>query len=343
MPQNDAETNLLLIGATGYIGGGVLSRLLGDGRSATFHVTTLLRNQQKARDLEPFGVHAVVGSLDNTDLLTHLAKESDIVIECADADHLQSTKAILAGLKERHKATGKVPSLIHTSGTGVLVDNAAGMFSTDTVYYDDDLEQLDKISPDQPHREVDLIVIDADKEGYVNAYLILPSTIYGLANGPLVDAGIMNPQSQQIPALILASLSRKRAGMIGEGKNIWNNVQIDDIVHLYEVIWDAILTGKKIGHGKEGYYFGENGEHRLHDVGKAIGKALKELRIAETDEPSTFTKEELDLFFSGSESLGTNSRCRGRRARAIGWNPKKTTEDMLASVKPEVQYMLTRD
>ncbi|RDX55262.1 NAD-P-binding protein [Lentinus brumalis] len=330
MPAQDAETHILLIGATGYIGGAVLHRLLGFGSSATFLITALVRNQQKARDIEPFGVHSVVGSLDDTDLLTKLAKDADIVIECADADHLPSTKAILAGLKERQLATG------------VLADNAAGMFSTDTIYYDDDVEQLEKIPLSQPHREVDLAVIDADKEGYVRAYLVLPSTIYGLARGPLVDAEIMNPQSQQIPALIIASLQRKRAAMVGEGKNIWPNVHIDDVAHLYEVIWDAILSGREIGHGKEGYYFGENGEHRLYDVGKEIGKVLKEMQIAETDEPSKLTKEELELFFGGSESLGTNSRCRGRRARAIGWKPKKTTEDMLASIKAEVQYMLTR-
>ncbi len=71
------------------------------------------------------------------------------------------------------------------------------------------------------------------------------------------------------------------------------------MAHLYEVIWDAILSGRAIGHGKEGYYFGENGEHRLYDVGKEIGKVLKEMQIAETDEPSTLTKEELELFFGG--------------------------------------------
>ncbi|KAI0708909.1 NAD-P-binding protein [Cerioporus squamosus] len=329
----------------GYIGGGVLNRLLGHGRSATFHITVLVRNPKKARDLEPFGVHPVVGSLDDTDVLTNLAKEADIVIECADADHLSSTKAILAGLKERHRATGRVPSLIHTMANmlaaGVLVDNAAGMFPTDTIYYDDDVEQLEKIPRSQPHREVDLTVIDADKEGFVKAYLVLPSTVYGLASGPLVDAGIMNPQSQQIPALIIASLKRKRAAMVGEGKNIRPHIQFDDVVHLYEVIWDAILSDREIGHGKEGYYFGENGEYRLHDVAKEIGRVLKELQITETDEPSTLTKEELDLFFDGSESLGTNARCRGRRARAIGWQPEKTTKDMLASIKADVQYILT--
>ena len=48
---------------------------------------------------------------------------------------------------------------------GVLGDNAAGMYATDTSYYDNDPEQLDGIAPSQPHREVDLAIIEADKQG----------------------------------------------------------------------------------------------------------------------------------------------------------------------------------
>ncbi len=57
---------------------------------------------------------------------------------------------------------------------------------------------------------------------------MLPSTIYGLASGPLVDAGIVNPRSMQIPALIEASMDRRQAGMVGEGRNFHPNVHIDD-------------------------------------------------------------------------------------------------------------------
>ena len=32
----------------------------------------------------------------------------------ADADHIESTKAVLAGLKRRFEVTGKAPMLIHT-------------------------------------------------------------------------------------------------------------------------------------------------------------------------------------------------------------------------------------
>lgn len=65
-------------------------------------------------------------------------------------------------------------------------------------------------------------------QGYVKTYIVLPSTIYGLASGPLVDAGLQNSHSQQIPTLVKTSLDRGRAGMVGAGKNIWPNVHIDE-------------------------------------------------------------------------------------------------------------------
>jgi hypothetical protein len=64
--------------------------------------------------------------------------------------------------------------------------------------------------------------------GYVKTYIILPSTIYGFASGPLVDKGIQNTRSQQIPTLVDVSLQRGQGGMIGKGKNWWGNVHIDD-------------------------------------------------------------------------------------------------------------------
>ena len=71
------------------------------------------------------------------------------------------------------------------------------------------------------------------------------------------------------------------------------------VADLYRVILDAALAGQQIGHGREGFYFGENGEHTLYQIAEAIGCALQELRLADTATPSTFTKHELDKYFAG--------------------------------------------
>jgi nucleoside-diphosphate-sugar epimerase len=336
------KTNIFVTGATGYIGGSVVARLLEHPNASAFQITALVRSSDKAAKLESVGVRAVVGSLGELDKLEKLTSGADVVISTADCDDLDAMKAILKGLKTRHDTgtTGNVPTLIHTSGTGVLIDHAKGMFAYDTIYSDNDIEQIESIAPTQPHRNVDLEIVEADGEGYVKTYIILPSTIYGIATGKLVGIGAQHPYSQQIPTLIKASLARGQAGVVGEGKNIWPNVHIDEIADLYMILYSSIVENPATGHGRAGFYFGENDEHTLYEVSKAISGAMLALGKGKTLEPTPFTEEEYKrdprLVY-----LGTNSRCRGNRSRSIGWKPVKTTKDMLASIKPEVEAVLS--
>lgn len=64
--------------------------------------------------------------------------------------------------------------------------------------------------------------------GYARTYIVLPSTIWGIASNPLVEAGIANPYSMQIPAVIRASLARGQAGMVGKGLAYWPSVNIEE-------------------------------------------------------------------------------------------------------------------
>lgn len=52
------------------------------------------------------------------------------------------------------------------------------------------------------------------------------------------------------------------------------------------------------GHGREGYYFGESGEHTMYEVAKAIGEALVEIGKSDNPEPLTFTKEEVNKYLN---------------------------------------------
>lgn len=66
---------------------------------------------------------------------------------------------------------------------------------------------------------------------------------------------------------------------------------------LYIVLFDSIRSNPSTGHGREGIYFGETGEHSLYEVGKAIGEAMVALGKSDNPEPTTFTKEEIDKYF----------------------------------------------
>lgn len=128
-----------------------------------------------------------------------------------------------------------------------------GMSATEKIYDDSDPDDIEKSFPeDALHRDVDLAIVRADQEGtsyhssdpclilcisagYIKSYIILPSTVWGIARNPLVDAGIINPYSQQIPALVRAALARGRVGMVGKGLARWPDVDIEEgmrLIHL---------------------------------------------------------------------------------------------------------------
>jgi hypothetical protein len=111
------------------------------------------------------------------------------------------------------------------------------------------------------------------------------------------------------------------------------------------ILFDLVISPKpspKPAHGRLGFYFGENGEHTLYDVGQAIAKALFDLGEGKSPNPTTFTTEEINKYFpQGTASLGNNSRCKAERARQLGWRPKKVTHDMLTSIKDEIRAFST--
>lgn len=334
-----SKTNIFVTGATGYIGGSVLARLLDHPNASSFQITALVRSPEKAAKLESVGIKTVIGSLSDLDKLKQAASEVDVLFSMANSDDLDAVKAILSGLKKRHETTGETPILIHTSGTGVLNDDAKGMFATDKIYSDNDIEAIESLPPTAWHRMVDLEIVKADKDGYVKTYIILPSTIYGIATGKIADLGVQHLHSIQLPGLIKASLARGQAAIVGEGKNIWPNVEIGEIADLYIVLYDSIVSNSATAHGREGFYFGENGEYTLYEAAKAISEVLLAYEKVKTLEPTALTEEEykkspLLIYF------GTNARCRADRSRSIGWKPVKTTKDMLASIKPEVDAIL---
>lgn len=69
------------------------------------------------------------------------------------------------------------------------------------------------------------------------------------------------------------------------------------VADLFIAVFNATLSNPHTGHGREGYYFGENGEHTLYGVGREIGRALVKLGKSTTAEPTTFTQEELEKYF----------------------------------------------
>ncbi|OSC98270.1 NAD(P)-binding protein [Trametes coccinea BRFM310] len=343
--MSNSKVSILLTGATGYIGGSILQALLRHRDAKRFEISTLVRDPSKAKILEEkFGVKTVVGSFADEDKLSALAENAHIIIHTADsADNVEALTAILRGMKARHEKTGDIPHLIHTSGAGVFIQEAREDGSSVQKYSDGDAAQINALPPTAFHRNVELLVIDADETGkYARTHIVTPTFVYGLGHGPLFDAGVANPLTMAVGFFVRAALKRGTVGIKNGGRGIWQNVHIDDLVNLYIGMLDAILSDpEKVSHGREGYFIAENGSSTIGEVAQSIAEGLFALGRVSTSGLVPYAPGEAAQYFGGesfSNLLLSDARCEGVRARReFGWAPKHTTQELLEGLKSEVK------
>ncbi|QRV79625.1 NAD(P)H-binding family protein [Ceratobasidium sp. AG-Ba] len=308
------STKIFILGATGYIGGAIIKEL--QRTSAAFTITALVRKDQDIETLEALGVKTIKGSFTDVDKIEEASREADIVYNAADADDMSLNNAVLRGLKSK-KDRGV---LIQTSGTGLLSDNYNGELTPEgsKVWNVSRFDDIKGIPPTQPHRDVDLEIFGAHERGEIDAYIIAPSCIYGIGDGPV------NKLSQQVPRMI------RQPVYVGKGTNLWNNVHISDLIQLYTIILNLALSVRAgetpRPEAYTNFYFASVGEHAWGDVAKRIGPILLAKGKVEKAEARSVKASEVENF----SALTTNSRSVSVRGRNLGWMPvAKSLEDSL--------------
>jgi len=132
---------IFLLGATGYIGGSILTALLALPSPPSL-ITCLVRDPRKAELLEnistPEGVKvkALIGSLaekGNKASITETAENSDVVVNAATSDEVDWLRPVFEGIRRRKEKNGVETVFIHTSGTGMFHDDARGMYAAGKV------------------------------------------------------------------------------------------------------------------------------------------------------------------------------------------------------------------
>jgi nucleoside-diphosphate-sugar epimerase len=287
--------NVFITGATGFIGGSVSHRLTAVGYS----VRGLVRDREKAERLEATGITAVVGSLDDRDLLIEEARRSDGVIHTADSDHRDAVEAFVDGLK------GSGKPLLHTSGSSVIGDDARGDSVAETVFDEDTPFVVEPLK--QPRRELELRIVAAAREG-IRTVVICPSNIYGNSSG-------LNSRSVQVPFLVDQARENGVVRIVGSGINRWSNVHIDDVADLYLLALHTAPGGA--------FYFVENGEASFAEIGDAIAHRLGLGPVQSwSAEEAAKRWGEMHAYYT----FGSNSRVRAKRAREeLRWKPQHTS------------------
>jgi len=281
---------VFITGATGYIGGSLAHRLLAEGHQ----VTGLVRSEARAEQARARGIAPLLGTLDDGEVLAGAARAADAVIDAASADHPASAGTLLTALE----GSGKV--FLRTSGTSIVGTRAGGervedVFDEDTPFTPSPV-RVGRVALDRKVRAA----------GDLRAVVIAPSLIYGRGHG-------VNPDSIQVPWLIALARKQGVPKHIGPGANLWSNVHIDDLVDLYLLALDKAPAGA--------FYFAENGENDMREVCAAIGRML-----GQDGRTESMTLAEAAAEWGegpAHDTMGSNSRVRGRRARAeLGWAPR---------------------
>lgn len=283
---------IFITGASGYIGGTVAALLLKAGHS----ITGLARTEAAAAKLRAHGIDAVRGDLSAHSVVRNAARGADAVINCANAEDPFVVAAILEGL------AGSGKPFLHTSGSSIVGDKAAGKFSP-RIYHED--TPLDP-RPEKIQRvTVQRGVLAAAGEG-VRSVVLCPCLIYGRGSGA-------NPDSVQVPSLIRQAVKNGVPRYIGAGENIWSTVHIDDVASAYLLALECAPAGS--------YYFIENGESSLKSIVESIARLLGGRQAAQSWDIDAAIAEwgPQAAWFS----LGGNSRVNADKARRmLGWKPK---------------------
>ncbi|KAH9221701.1 NAD dependent epimerase/dehydratase family protein [Leptodontidium sp. 2 PMI_412] len=340
-------TRILVLGATGYIGGSIITELIDRNAEDRYVLSALVRKAYQASILADAGVSPLIfKDLDDFDVIREAAKDHDIVIAAASARHIECARACLLGLGDHAKSTGKETHYVHISGTSMVGDWPVSGERIDTKIYsdvDDDIFDVEKNFPDShsPVRSVDQVVVETGEKEGVKTYIVPPPLIFGRGTGSFT-LGV-----GQVHMMTQLSLKKKQSVMLGSGSGIWNRVHILDLTDLFTLLIRAILDGKSLPSGKTGYYFVENGFQTWKSISEGIGKAGKELGAFETDEVGEITMQEAaDEFYNGNLRhaegvLASNSRTKADKARQIlGWQPKYGEEAFLEEIEEVVAAMV---
>jgi hypothetical protein len=217
----------------------------------------LVRTVAKAEQVSKAypGVRIVHGDLEDTQLIENEARNADIALHLAATAHLASSTALSKGLASSGR---KSPAhWVQISGATLVaaeeIKEGRLGFKTDKTY--DDVKDVDEVLSmikNNQKRPVDSLVVSQDASKVKSALVVGPH-IYGVGRGPV------NTRSVQAPEIARVTLKLKEGFRLGEGKNNWSNIHVNDLSDLIVSLVDAAIEGKPGIWNKDGVLFAENG------------------------------------------------------------------------------------
>jgi nucleoside-diphosphate-sugar epimerase len=274
---------VFLTGGSGYIGSAVLDALLRAGHQ----VDALVRNREKAADVQVRGAHPVIGDLAQPGTWAAVAAMADGSIHTAmdDSSRGQALDALaLDTLLAPPPRPGRF--FIYTSGVWVLgpaptpVDEAAP------------LNPIEKSAWRAPHEQR---VLAAAGLG-LRTIVVRPGIVYGGSRGIVGD--------------LFKAAANGLVRVIGTGENHWPLVYDRDLGELY-----LMLTTSETASGV--FHANDECDEQVNDLVAAIAGHVS-IRPSIRKVPLPEARQKMGAY---ADALALDQIVRCPRARALGWTP----------------------
>jgi nucleoside-diphosphate-sugar epimerase len=277
---------VFLTGATGYIGSAVARALSAQG----YAVVGLARSDDQARTLAAQGLGAHRGDLRDPASLAEGARQADAVIHtalAAAADTAQvdraAVEAVIGALAQFNRP------FIYTSGCWVLGNTGDKVADEDTPLAPTPLVAW------RPANEQ--LVLDAARRG-VQGIVLRPAMVYGHGGG-------------LVASFTQSARQHGAARVVGDGRNRWTFVHLDDLAALYVLALGA-AAGTLL-------YAADGSAVRVRDVAEAASRAAGADGKVETV-PLEEARKTMGPF---ADALALDQQISGERAqRLLGWRPQ---------------------
>ncbi|KAH8595061.1 hypothetical protein B0O99DRAFT_741329 [Bisporella sp. PMI_857] len=344
------QIKILLTGATGYLGGSVLTSLLQSENPAIKNVkiSAIVRSAVQAELLAVLNIRPIlISGFEDTEALANAASENDVVINCASGFETGAAESLIIGLGKRKKLTGQDVFMIHTSGTSSISDRPISKQYIEDRSFNDATDNIFEYLVERQRLEVydqrttDLAVAQRAKETSVKTYTIMAPPIYGSGTGQF------NKLSTQIPMLAKVAIEARRSLYIGDGMGVKDYVHVIDLGNFYELLLGKVLEKRDVvPHGERGIFFASTGTFRWKDIAKDIARVGYGLGKLDSPEPKSITideaiaagiaptKQRAELIFA------SNSRGRASVAKSLGWLPKMTEVNWQNNIKDDFVAVL---